>query len=48
MVTILFAIASILGFRFRTRVALELKLALFSISWPFCADNAPADLSCRP
>jgi hypothetical protein len=46
MVTILFAAVSILVFRFRSRAALELKL-VFSISWLFCADNAPADLTFR-
>jgi hypothetical protein len=27
------------------RVALELKVVALSISWRFCADSAPADLS---
>ena len=47
MVTILFAVVSILVFRFRSRAALELKLVALSINWPFCADSAPADLNFR-
>jgi hypothetical protein len=36
-----------LGFPFRTASRSNSSWSLFSISWPFCADNAPADLSCR-
>jgi len=43
MVPILFAVLSILVFRFRSRAALELQIV--ALQHRFYADNAPADLS---
>jgi hypothetical protein len=48
MVTILFAVASIFAFGFAAAPRSNSSSSLFSISWPFCADNTPVVPSFRP